>query len=113
ISIDDLGNAIRNGTSYTGAGQLDSATGTSVLRPQGQLESAEQYGNLIVGGTNNSPIYLRDVATVKDSVQDERVNMRFWDLGGTVPSSTVIVAVNRRAGANVVEVSKSIHKILP
>ena len=113
ISIDDLNAAIRNGTSYTGAGQLDSASQTAILRPQGQLESAEQYGNLIVGGTNNSPVYLRDVATVKDSVQDERVNMRFWVRGRDVPTATVIVAVNRRAGANAVEVSKSIHDIMP
>jgi hydrophobic/amphiphilic exporter-1 (mainly G- bacteria), HAE1 family len=113
ISIDDLNNAIRQGTSYTGAGQLDSSSRTAILRPQGQLENAEQYGNLIVGGTNNAPIYLRDVATVKDSVQDERVNMRFWVRGRTVPTATVIVAVNRRAGANAVEVSKSIYEVLP
>ena len=113
ISIDDLNNAIKNGTSYTGAGQLDSSSGTSILRPQGQLESAEQYGNLIVGGSNNAPIYLRDVATVKDSVQDERVNMRFWVRDYPIPSATVIVAVNRRAGANAVEVSKSIYEVLP
>ena len=113
ISIDDLNNAIKNGTSYTGAGQLDSSSGTAILRPQGQLETAEQYSNLIVGGTNNSPIYLRDVATVKDSVQDERVNMRFWVRGRTVPSATVIVAVSRRAGANAVDVSKSIYETLP
>src|SRR6478672_5561851 len=113
ISIDDLNNAIKQGTSYTGAGQLDSSSRTAILRPQGQLENAEQYGNLIVGGTNNAPIYLRDVATVKDSVQDERVNMRFWVRGREVPSATVIVAVNRRAGANAVEVSKSIYEVLP
>ncbi len=113
ISIDDLGNAIRNGTSFTGAGQLDSASGTSVLRPHGQLENAEQYGNLIVGGSNNAPIYLRDVATVRESVQDERVNMRFWVRGYTVPSATVIVAVSRRAGANAVEVAKSLYGVLP
>jgi HAE1 family hydrophobic/amphiphilic exporter-1 len=113
ISVDDLSNAIRNGTSYTGAGQLDSSTGTAILRPQGQLETAEQYNNLIVGGTNGAPIYLRDVATVKDSVQDERVNMRFWVRGYSVPSATVIVAVNRRAGANAVEVSKSIYGVMP
>jgi hydrophobic/amphiphilic exporter-1 (mainly G- bacteria), HAE1 family len=113
ISIDDLNNAIKQGTSYTGAGQLDSSSRTAILRPQGQLENAEQYGNLIVGGTNNAPIYLRDVATVKDSVQDERVNMRFWVRGKEVPSATVIVAVNRRAGANAVEVSKSIYEVLP
>jgi HAE1 family hydrophobic/amphiphilic exporter-1 len=113
ISIDDLSAAIKSGTSTTGAGQLDSNSGTAILRPQGQLESADQYSNLIVGGTGTSPVYLRDVATVKDSVQDERVNMRFWVRGYEVPSATVIVAVNRRAGANAVEVSKSIRQILP
>jgi HAE1 family hydrophobic/amphiphilic exporter-1 len=113
ISVDDLSNAIRNGTSYTGAGQLDSPSQTAILRPKGQLESAEQYGNLIVGGTSNAPVYLRDVATVKDSVQDERVNMRFWVRGYEVPTATVIVAVSRRAGANAVEVSKSIYELMP
>ena len=113
ISIDDLSEAIKNGTSYTGAGQLDSPSQTAILRPRGQLENADQYGNLIVGGTNNAPVYLRDIATVKDSVQDERVNMRFWVRDYPVPTATVIVAVNRRAGANAVEVSKSIHQILP
>ncbi|HEX6716139.1 MAG TPA: efflux RND transporter permease subunit [Pyrinomonadaceae bacterium] len=113
ISMDDLNNAIKNGTSYTGAGQLDSASQTAILRPRGQLETAEQYGNLIVGGTNNAPVYLRDVATVKDSVQDERVNMRFWVRDFSVPTATVIVAVNRRAGANAVEVSKSIYETMP
>jgi HAE1 family hydrophobic/amphiphilic exporter-1 len=54
ISIDDLNAAIKNGTSYAGAGQLDSSSRTAILRPQGQLETAEQYGNLIVGGTNNA-----------------------------------------------------------
>jgi HAE1 family hydrophobic/amphiphilic exporter-1 len=113
ISIDELSAAIKGGTSTTGAGQLDSSAGTAILRPQGQLETAEQYSNLIVGVSGGSPIYLRDVATVKDSVQDERINMRFWVRGYDVPSATVIVAVNRRAGANAVEVSKSIRELLP
>src|SRR5204862_3387825 len=109
----DLSAAIKSGSSYTGAGQMDSGSGTAILRPQGQLETADQYGNLIVGGTSNAPVYLRDIAVVKDSVQDERVNMRFWVRGYAVPSATVIVAVNRRAGANAVEVSQSIHGVLP
>ena len=113
ISIDDLNAAIKSGTSYTGAGQLDSESRTAILRPQGQLETADQYRDLIIGGTNDSPVYLRDVAKVEDSVQDERVNMRFWVRGYSVPSATVIVAVNRRAGANAVEVSQSIHEIMP
>jgi len=39
--------------------------------------------------------------------------MRFWVRGYTVPSATVIVAVNRRAGANAVDVSRSIYDVMP
>jgi HAE1 family hydrophobic/amphiphilic exporter-1 len=113
ISIDDLTTAIRNGTSYTGAGQFDSAEGTAVLRPQGQLDSAEGYSDLIISTRGGSPVYLRDVAQVRDSVQDERVDMRFRVKGYNVPTATVVMAVSRRAGANVVEVAENIRKLLP
>jgi len=78
ITVDDLANAVRNGTNYTGAGQFDGAGGTTLLRPHGQLERAEEYNELIVGVKGGLPIYLRDVARAVDSVQDERINMRFW-----------------------------------
>src|SRR5438552_2143018 len=62
ISVDDLANAVRNGTSYTGAGQLDAPEGTKLLTPRGQLEAADSYNSLIVGRKSGAPIYLRDVA---------------------------------------------------
>ncbi len=55
ISVDDLAAAIKNGTSYTGAGQFDGSAGTSLLRPQGQLDSAEAYSNLIVSSQERLP----------------------------------------------------------
>jgi HAE1 family hydrophobic/amphiphilic exporter-1 len=113
ISIDDLVTAVKNGTSYTGAGQLDGAAGTALLRPNGQLDTAPAYGNLIVSSTNGAPVYLHDVAQVRDSVQDERLRMRFWVRGYPEPSATVVVAVNRQAGSNAVAVAKSVRDILP
>lgn len=113
ISIDDLSNAIRNSTSYTGAGQFDGSTGTALLRPKGQLEEANAYRDLIISNKNGAPVYLRDVATVEDSVQDERVNMRFWVRGYPVPSATVVIAVFRQAGSNAVEVANSVKEMLP
>jgi hydrophobic/amphiphilic exporter-1 (mainly G- bacteria), HAE1 family len=113
ISIDDLVTAVKNGTSYTGAGQFDSASGTALLQPNGQLDSAQAYGNLIVSSTNGAPVYLRDVADVQDTVQDERIKMRFWVRGYDEPAATVVVAVNRQAGSNVVAVAKSVKDMLP
>ena len=113
ISIDDLVAAVKNGTSYVGAGQFDSPSGTALLRPNGQLESAAGYGNLIVSSTNGAPVYLHDVAKVEDTVQDERIRMKFWVRGYGEPSATVIVAVNRQAGSNAVAVAKSVRDLLP
>jgi HAE1 family hydrophobic/amphiphilic exporter-1 len=113
ISIEDLSNAIKNGTSYTGAGQLDSSAGTALLRPNGQLVDAKSYENLIVSTKDGVPVYLKDVATVVNSVQDERINMRFWARGYEPPTATVVVAAYRQAGANVVQVAQSIRDTLP
>ena len=81
LAIDDVAAAVKNGTSYIGAGQFDSPSGTLLLRPQGQLDSAPAYQQLIVGTRLGAPIYLRDVAAVRESVQDERLSMRFWARG--------------------------------
>jgi HAE1 family hydrophobic/amphiphilic exporter-1 len=113
ISIDDLVASVKNGTSYTGAGQFDGNAGTELLRPNGQLESAQDYGNLIVSSTNGAPVYLHDIAQVENTVQDERIKMRFWVRGYPEPAATVVVAVNRQAGSNVVAVAKSVREMLP
>jgi HAE1 family hydrophobic/amphiphilic exporter-1 len=113
ISIDDLSAAVQRGSSSTGAGQFDGSAGTLILRPQGQLENAGQYRDLIISSKNGAPVYLRDVAQANDSIEDERIKMRFWVRGYPEPTATVIVAVNRRAGANVVEVANSVRALLP
>jgi HAE1 family hydrophobic/amphiphilic exporter-1 len=113
ISIDDLTSAVKNGTSYIGAGEFDSSSGTALLKPNGQLENAAAYGNLIVSSTSAGPVYLHDVADVQDTVQDERIRMKFWARGYGEPTATVVVAVNRQAGSNVVAVAKSVRDLLP
>jgi hydrophobic/amphiphilic exporter-1 (mainly G- bacteria), HAE1 family len=113
LTIDDLTAALKNGTSYTGAGQFDGEHHTFLLQPEGQLSEASQYENLIVRQGNGAPVYLKDIATVKNGLQDERISMRFWYRGHEVPSATVVVAVFRRAGSNAVEVAKSIRNLLP
>jgi HAE1 family hydrophobic/amphiphilic exporter-1 len=113
MSMDDLAEAIRQGTTYQGAGQFDGPTRTFLLQPQGQLSSAEAYNNLIIGTFNGAPVYLKDVAEARDTVQDERIDMRFWVRGRTVPKATVVIAVFRQAGSNAVEVAGAVKNLLP
>jgi hydrophobic/amphiphilic exporter-1 (mainly G- bacteria), HAE1 family len=113
VTVDDLATAIRNGTSYEGVGQFDGVNRTFLLQPQGQLQTAEDYDNLIVATRNGQPIHLRDVAQAIDGLQDERIKLMFWVRGYDVPAASVVIAVSRQAGANAVEVASSIRSILP
>src|SRR5438067_10075358 len=114
ITLDELSAAIRASTSYSGAGQFDGRNTSLVLRPNGQIADAEGYKNLIVArGKDGAPVYLRDVANVVDSVQDDRLSRDFNAGGFTPPASTFVLAVSRQAGANAVKVAQSINDLLP
>jgi hydrophobic/amphiphilic exporter-1 (mainly G- bacteria), HAE1 family len=114
LTMDDVANAIKAGTVYSGAGQFDGAYRTFVLQPNGQIDQAEGYRNLIVArNKDRSPVYLRDIAEVKQGVQDERTSRFFWMRGFNPPGSIVVLAVSRQAGANAVEVANSVKALFP
>src|SRR5881296_3847646 len=114
LTMDDLASAIKAGTVYSGAGQFDGAHRTFVLQPNGQIDQAEGYRNLIIArNKDRSPVYLRDVAEVKQGVQDERTSRFFWMRGFNPPGSIVVLAVSRQAGANAVQVANSVKALFP
>src|SRR6184192_697180 len=114
LTMDDLASAIKAGTVYSGAGQFDGAHRTFVLQPNGQIDKAEGYRDLIVArNPNGLPVYLRDVADVYQGVQDERISRFFWMRGFKPPGSVVVLAVSRQAGANAVEVANSVKALFP
>jgi hydrophobic/amphiphilic exporter-1 (mainly G- bacteria), HAE1 family len=114
MTMDTLNDALKNGTSYQGSGQFDGPTRTFLLQPQGQLGDAEAYNKLVIGYQNHAPVYLRDVATAYDSVQDDRIDLRFWARAAKVnPTATVVIAVFRQAGTNAVDVAQRVEHLIP
>jgi HAE1 family hydrophobic/amphiphilic exporter-1 len=114
LTMSDLAIAIAAGTSYSGAGQFDGKTRSYVLRPNGQLDTADEYRNLIIArGSDNAPVYLRDVAKVVETVQDERLSRHFFARGYNPPASVIVLAVSRQAGANAVAVARSVMDLMP
>src|SRR5207249_7059406 len=75
---------------------------------------AEGYRNLIVArNQDGSPVYLRDVAEVRNSVKGGRSSRSFWMRDFNPPGSVVVLAVSRQAGANAVEVANSVKALFP
>ena len=115
LTLDDVCDAVGHGTVMLGSGQFDGKTQTLLLQPQGQLENAAQYGDLIIGMFNGSPVYLRDIAKCLDSIQDTRLSLHFWSEKMKEMEHQpvgMVVAVTKAAGANAVEVSRRIKDLM-
>lgn len=113
LTMEDLSNAIRAGTSYQGAGQFDGPSRTFLLQPQGQLETAEDYKRLVIAERDGNTIRLGDLATVTESVSDERFTRIFNVRGMPTPTSSITLAVSRAPGSNTVAVAKAVRELLP
>ena len=71
----------------------------------GQLFNAEQFAGMTVAWRNGTPVYLRDIANVVDSVEDERSASWLYQNGERL--RTITLLVQRQPGANVIEVNNA------
>ncbi len=107
IGIDEVMAAVSAGNVITPVGTVDRANQSYTLRATSQLYNATQFGNLIVAFRNGAAVRLRDVATVLDGVQTDRVGA--W-LNG---KRSIGLAVFRQPGANTIEIVDAVSALVP
>ena len=107
IGIEEVQNAVQRGNVDLPMGTLDGPYRSLTLKSNGQLMKAADYQPLIVTYRNGAPVYLRDLGKVFDSVENRKVAAWY----NQRPS--VVLAVQRQPGANVVEVVDAVKAILP
>ncbi len=88
-------------------GAFDIGSNTFSVRVEGEFDESSQMLNVPVGTYNGSIIYLKDVATVDDSVE-ERTQHSY--IGG---KEGAIVVIQKQSGANSVQISEQVMKMLP
>ncbi len=89
------------------AGDLKIGRTDYIVRVPGEFQNVEEINDMVVGNFNGTPIYLRDVAQVKDSFKDTEHRVRVNRGRG------LIVMVQKQSGANTVTVANRIKKALP
>ncbi len=107
ISLDEVSNALRAANVNTPVGTLDGPRQMLVLQANKQLRNAAEFSGLIVANRNGSPVRLKDIATVEDSVETLK---SYATLNGE-PSITL--AIQRQPGANTVRVVEAVKAALP
>lgn len=98
LTIDDLHTALRNQNQNTSGGDIREGKNKNVIRTIGQYDDPEKVEDTIVTLRNNSPIRVRDVATV---------NVDYKKTDGIVRQKGVAcLAVNaqQEPGTNLIEV---------
>jgi len=88
------------------AGGLETAGTKFNVRIPAEFVTAEEVDHLLITTRNGRPIYLADVATVRDAFKDRST---FSRLNG---ENNVTLSIRKRVGANVVHVSDSVRAVL-
>ena len=107
LSLDDVSTALRAANVNTPVGTLDGPKQMLTLQANRQLRNAAEFGNLIISNKGGSPVRLRDVASVENSLETVKT---YANLNGE-PSITL--AIQRQPGANTVRVVDAVRAKLP
>jgi len=107
LTLADLANSLRAVNSSAPLGVIEGASQSLIIEANTQLESASAFAQHMVAVRDGVPVYLRDVARIIDSVENETRVSRY----NGVPS--IILAVQRQPDANTIAVIDAIQKALP
>lgn len=95
---------------YQPLGQLDGDFSASTIYDNGGLLKAAEYGSLVVKYVDGETQRLKDVATVVDSLKNDRGSRRYIDKLRDQPNVTL--AIQRLPGANTVKVADAIKNLI-
>jgi multidrug efflux pump len=107
LNLSDVRALITSSTVNQPKGNFDGPTRVSQLDANDQLKSVEEYQQLILAYQNGAALRLKDVATIHDGAENER--LAAW----ANQNAAVLVNIQRQPGANVIEVVDRIQELLP
>ncbi|MDR0678838.1 MAG: efflux RND transporter permease subunit [Puniceicoccales bacterium] len=112
LTMTDVAQKIQQATATVSAGSLRGDGRDWVIRPDGQLTVAQDYGAIVLAMREGLPVYLRDVADCVEGLESSTINASFW-MRERGSCEAVMLAVTRAANANTVAVAKALRALLP
>ena len=111
LTVEQVGNLLRAENLNMPTGNVKMGEMNYPLRVEGEFETTDRLSELVLGSFNGQSIFLRDVATVRDSIKemtlDEKINGK----------TGLRLMITKQSGANTVqvanEVQKEMEKLLP
>ncbi len=106
ITFNDIATAVQYENMDISAGQLDVGNMKRNLQLKGQLKTAYDIEKIVLRNFNGQPIYLKDIATIKDTVKE---NESYARLDG---KNVITLNVIKRAGENLIQTSDDVKQLV-
>jgi len=107
IALQDVQQSLRNTNANLPKGLIESAQTAWILEANDQLRVAADYEDIIVAYRNGRAVQLRDVAELRNGVED----VRTLGLMDGVPA--ILIIVFRQPGANIIQTVDAVRAALP
>jgi multidrug efflux pump len=120
LNMEDVRTALVQSSVNSAKGNFDGPRQDYQIDANDQINTADDYKNVVIAYSNGGPVFVKDVANVVNGVENDK--QAAWmgqsgdsSGGSSGPSLTpaVILNIQRQPGANTITVVNSIQKILP
>ncbi len=107
ITVEQIGSLLAAENINLPAGNLKMGKSDYPLRFTGEFDQSDRIKNVVVGNFNGNPVFVSDIAEVKDTLREATIEERINGRNG------LRVIVQRQSGANTVNIANEINKQLP
>lgn len=106
LTIEQIGNTLRAENMNLPAGYIEMGQTDYPLRIQGEFPESDVVKNIVISSYNGSNIYLKDIAEVRDTIRESKLDTKINGEKG------MGIYVQKQSGGNTVQVTKEVEKSL-
>ena len=107
LTPEDVRTAVAGANTNSAVGLIGNGQRNYVLDATGTMQTAAEFGQIVIASQNGIPVRVADVANVIDSIENLRGVAKFNG------ETAVMMAVVRQPGANVVQLVDRITDLIP
>src|SRR5690606_24208726 len=104
LIVQDIENALRAQNVLIPAGRIESRDREFSVESTTDLQTVEQFENIVVANVKGYPVRMREVAEVRIGPADERVSARFNG------ATSLHIGVTKQSAANPLDLSREVRK---
>jgi hydrophobic/amphiphilic exporter-1 (mainly G- bacteria), HAE1 family len=110
MSLDQVAQAVSQANVNLPTGTLYGPDVALTVQVHGQIKRAEGYNDLVVAFRNGSPVRLKDLGMVFDSVENDKTASWYVEPGNS--QRAIVLAVQRQPGTNTVAVARDVRNLV-